>query len=98
MKITKICKNAFLLGMAGAMTFAAVNCGPGYAPDPNAGKTKILVSLYAGGHGTAYFEQLVADFMAKNPEYNEEYCYLWASAKCFRYWFIRIYANKRRSR
>ena len=73
MKFTKFCKNAALLGMAGAMTFAAVNCGPGYAPDPNAGKTKILVSLYAGGHGTAYFEQLVADFMAKNPEYSEKY-------------------------
>ena len=73
MKFTKICKNAFLLGLAGAMAFAAANCGPKIQPDENAGKTKILVSLYAGGHGTAYFEQLVADFMAKNPEYNEKY-------------------------
>ena len=73
MKFTKICKNAVLVGMAGAMAFAAANCGPKVQPDENAGKTKILVSLYAGGHGTAYFEKLVADFMAKHPEYNENY-------------------------
>lgn len=73
MKFGKICKNAMWLMMAGAMAASAVACSPKVKKDPNAGKTKILVSLYAGGHGTAYFEKLVEDFMAKHPEYDEKY-------------------------
>ena len=71
MNFKKLCKNAIMLGLAGTMTFS-IACGPTMKPTDD-GKTKILVSLYAGGHGTAYFDQLIAAFMDKNPEYAEKY-------------------------
>lgn len=73
MKISKICTKTIWLMMAGAMAVSVAACGPNVKKDPNAGKTKILISFYAGGHGTDYFDKLIEDFMAKNPEYDANY-------------------------
>lgn len=61
------------LSLAGISTCAGLlaSCkGGGFG---RSGKTEIGISLYNGGHGTVWAENLAAKFMAENPAYNEEY-------------------------
>lgn len=72
MKKKAIWKRAAAVLFACAMLAGVTACKPPLKGDVS-GKTKIYISLYSGGHGTAYFDTLIANFMAKHPEYDEKY-------------------------
>lgn len=74
MKNGKIYRRIGATALAATTLGSMVACGPQVVQSSNVeGKTKIYISLSSGGHGTDYFDKLIEDFMAKNPEYDKEY-------------------------
>lgn len=59
--------------MVSAIALSTAACGPQKIENNENGKTTINISIYGGGHGTAYLDTLIKNFMAKNPDYAEKY-------------------------
>ena len=66
-------KKVKLVALSFVTLFACSAVFAGCGGSRGSGKTQIGVSIYNGGHGTAWVESLAAKFMEENPEYNEKY-------------------------
>lgn len=67
--------------MVSAIALSTAACGPTKVENDDNGKTTINISIYGGGHGTAYLETLINNFMAKHPDYDEKYTIKYAEEK-----------------
>ena len=68
--------------LAGLLLTSATACGPTVTIDSTLeGKKLIMISHYGGGHGTAYMDTLIENFMKANPEYAEKYAIQYKAEK-----------------
>ena len=73
MKLKRCLTTVLALALSAAAAFTVTACGPKVIPNNTEGKTPINISLYGGGHGTAYMDVLIENFLTAHPDYAAEY-------------------------